>query len=87
MKGFKISNKNLDSGSTVKITNLSSHIQQFGTFPHEVPLDVGKLKYFLDTGEHSDVNLHIEGHGLVAQSHKLVLSLWSSPFAKVCLCF
>ncbi|XP_042448788.1 BTB/POZ domain-containing protein At2g30600-like [Zingiber officinale] len=83
MKGFEISNKILDSGNTVKITNLSSHIQQFSTFPHEVPLDVGKLKHFLDTGEHSDVNLHIEGHGLVAQSHKLVLSLWSSPFAKM----
>ncbi|KAF2310202.1 hypothetical protein GH714_007194 [Hevea brasiliensis] len=34
-------------------------------------------------GEYSDVNMYIEGHGLVAQPHRVILSLWSIPFAKM----
>ncbi|RWW23319.1 hypothetical protein GW17_00012438 [Ensete ventricosum] len=77
-------NKKLfDSGKKVEIINPSSQVRQFGIFPCEVPLDIGKLKHFLATGEHSDIKIHIGDHGLVVQSHKLILSLWSAPFAKV----
>lgn len=42
-----------------------------------------KLKQLYSAGEYSDVNMYIEGHGLVAQPHRVILSLWSVPFAKV----
>ncbi|KAG8067672.1 hypothetical protein GUJ93_ZPchr0005g14295 [Zizania palustris] len=42
-----------------------------------------KIEQFLVNGEHSDVNIYVNGHGLVAHAHKLILSLWSMPFAKM----
>ena len=53
------------------------------TFSYDLPIDVQKLKNLLETGKYSDVDVYIEGHGLVVQAHKLVLSVWSAPFAKV----
>lgn len=52
-------------------------------FSSDMPIDVQKLKKLLETGEYSDVDIYIEGHGLVVQTHKLVLSVWSAPFAKM----
>ncbi|CAL9106583.1 unnamed protein product [Musa textilis] len=83
MDRFRKNKKLFDSGKKVEITNPNSQVRQFGIFPCEVPLDMGKLKHFLATGEHSDIKIHIEDHGLVVQSHKLILSLWSAPFAKM----
>ncbi|KAF6175155.1 hypothetical protein GIB67_022836 [Kingdonia uniflora] len=37
----------------------------------------------LSTGGYCDLDIYIEGHGLVAQVHKLILSLWSIRFMKV----
>ncbi|WOL18186.1 BTB/POZ domain-containing protein [Canna indica] len=83
MDRLKMNKKLFDSGEKVEIINMISQTEQFGIFPYEVSLNVGKLKHFLATAEHSDINLHIEGHGTVAHAHKLVLSLWSRPFAKM----
>ncbi|XP_073011736.1 BTB/POZ domain-containing protein At2g30600 isoform X1 [Typha latifolia] len=80
---FKTSKKLFDSGKKVEITNSGYQIRQFNVFPFEVPVDVQKLKYCLETGEHSDVNIYVDGYGLVARSHKVILSLWSAPFAKM----
>lgn len=83
MDRFKMNKRLFDFGKKVEIANASSEVRQFSALPFELPVDVQKLKRFLATGEHSDVNIYIEGHGLVARSHKLIISLWSMPFAKM----
>jgi len=80
---FKMNKKLFDSGKKVKISTRSYQELQSGIIPGEVPVVMRNLKKFLATSEHSDVNIYIEGQGLVARAHKLVLSLWSAPFAKV----
>lgn len=80
---FKTKRKLFDSGMKVEILSSSCEVQQSGLFPLEEPAVVGKLKQFLANGEHSDVNIYVEGHGLLARSHKLILSMWSTPFAKM----
>ncbi|KAJ6411897.1 hypothetical protein OIU84_005045 [Salix udensis] len=52
-------------------------------FPSQVPINVQRLKQLRITGDYSDINIYIEGHGLVAQTHKVILSLWSVPFSKM----
>ncbi|KAG0459264.1 hypothetical protein HPP92_022392 [Vanilla planifolia] len=80
---FKTNKKLFDCGKKVEILNASYDVQQCGIFPCAVPAAIRKLKHFLATGEHSDVNIYVEGHGLIARSHKLILSIWSSPFEKM----
>ncbi|KAJ6846609.1 BTB/POZ domain-containing protein [Iris pallida] len=80
---FKMNKKIFDSGKKVEIANNTLQVQQCGIFPCEVPGAARKLKRSLVTGEHSDVNIYVEGHGFLAASHKLILSLWSAPFAKM----
>lgn len=80
---FKMNKKLFDSGKKVEIANNDSQVRQFGLLPFEVPVDVRKVRHCLATGEHSDIDIHVEGHGLIAKSHKVILSLWSIPFAKV----
>lgn len=82
---FKMNKKLFDSGKKVEISSQNYQEWQSGSLPGKVPVAVNNLMKFLVTGEHSDVNIYVEGHGLVARSHKLILSMWSSPFAKVCL--
>lgn len=81
---FKTNKKLFDSGTKVEITCSGSQVQQHAILPHELPIDVPKLKQFFVTHQHSDLNIYIEGHGFIAKSHKIILSLWSVPFAKVC---
>ena len=45
------------------------------TFSSDLPIDVQKLKILLETGKHSDVDVYVEGHDLVVQGHKIVLSV------------
>ncbi|PKU59660.1 BTB/POZ domain-containing protein [Dendrobium catenatum] len=80
---FKTARKLFDSGMKVEIFSSTCEVQQSGLFPLEEPAVVGNLKQFLANGEHSDVNIYVEGHGLVARSHKLILSMWSTPYAKM----
>ncbi|XP_039140970.1 BTB/POZ domain-containing protein At2g30600 isoform X2 [Dioscorea cayenensis subsp. rotundata] len=80
---FKTNKKLFDSGTKVEITCSGSQVQQHAILPHELPIDVPKLKQFFVTHQHSDLNIYIEGHGFIAKSHKIILSLWSVPFAKM----
>ncbi len=52
-------------------------------FPINLPFDGSRLMQLLESGEFSDVDIIVEGHGKVFQAHKLVLSAWSVPFRKV----
>nr|GEV10092.1 BTB/POZ domain-containing protein At2g30600 [Tanacetum cinerariifolium] len=51
-------------------------------FPSGLPANVQRLEQLYMTGEFSDVDIRIEGHGLIARSHKVILGLWSLPFMK-----
>uniref|UniRef100_A0A0C9RL84 TSA: Wollemia nobilis Ref_Wollemi_Transcript_12672_3093 transcribed RNA sequence n=1 Tax=Wollemia nobilis TaxID=56998 RepID=A0A0C9RL84_9CONI len=58
-------------------------LQKRPALSSDLPIDLQKLKHLLETGDYSDVDIYIEGHGLVARAHKLMLSVWSAPFAKM----
>ncbi|PKA46206.1 BTB/POZ domain-containing protein [Apostasia shenzhenica] len=79
---FKMNKKLFDFGKKVELSSSSFNHHQCGIFPWEIPA-VRNLKQSLATGEHTDVEIYVEGHGLVAQSHRIILSLWSAPFAKM----
>lgn len=81
---FKLNKKLFDSGKNVEISYPSSKPHCGIAFPSGLPLNMQRLKQFHITGEYSDVDIYIGGHGLVAPSHKIILSLWSVPFFKVC---
>nr|DAD41803.1 TPA_asm: hypothetical protein HUJ06_016126 [Nelumbo nucifera] len=80
---FKLNKKLFDSGKKVEISHPSSRPQHCTVFPSELPINVQKLKQVFSTGKYSDVDIYIDRHGLVACSHKLILSLWSTPFMKM----
>lgn len=48
-----------------------------------IPVNAAVLVQHLDSGEFSDVDLLVEDYGVVARAHRLILSAWSEPFAKV----
>lgn len=86
MERFKLNKKLFDSGKCVELSYPCSRPQCWTAFPFGVPIDVLRLRQLHSTNKYSDVNIYIEGHGLIAQSHKVILSLWSLPFAKVSIC-
>ncbi|KAF2310222.1 hypothetical protein GH714_007270 [Hevea brasiliensis] len=79
----KLNKKLSGSGRNVELSNPNSRPHCRTTFPFGLPINVLKLKKLYSAGEYSDVNMYIEGHGLVAQPHRVILSLWSIPFAKM----
>lgn len=80
---FKLNKKLFNSGKNVEISYQSSWLPCNTVFPYRLPIDVKRLNHFRSTGEYSDVDIYIEGHGFVARSHKIILGLWSYPFTKV----
>ena len=79
---FKANKRLCDPEKKVELMNFDPLVQ-YGIFSSEPTLDVDKLRGFLKTGDHSDVEIFIDGHGPVAHVHKIILSMWSMPFAKV----
>lgn len=80
---FKLNKKLFDSGKNIEIAYPSSRLHSSTAFPFGVPLNVQRVEQMHLTGKYSDVDICIEGHGLVARTHKTILSLWSVPFTKV----
>ncbi|GER49721.1 BTB/POZ domain-containing protein [Striga asiatica] len=80
---FKLNKKLFDSGKCVEISYPSARLNCSAVFLNRLPIDVKRLNSFRLTSEYSDVDIYIEGHGLVAQSHRIILSLWSAPFTKM----
>ena len=83
MERFKLNKKLFDSGKNVELSYPSTQPHCGMVFPFGLPINVQKLKQLHSVGEYSDINIYIDGHGLAVQSHKIILSLWSVPFAKV----
>lgn len=75
----------LDKNVEISYPNTWPHCRT--SFPYGLPVNMERLKQLHLTGKHSDVDIYIEDHGLVAQPHRIVLGLWSAPFAKVRLIF
>ncbi|VAH68984.1 unnamed protein product [Triticum turgidum subsp. durum] len=71
------------SSRKLEVSSSGSKAHQVDYFPFKAPVSVQKIKQFLASGEHSDINFFVSGQGFVAKAHKLVLSLWSMPFAKM----
>lgn len=80
---FKLNKKLFDSGKNVEISYPGSRPHCGTAFPSGLPLDKLRLKQAHLIAEHGDVDIYIEGHGLVAKPHKIILSLWSIPFTKM----
>ncbi|CAA0842003.1 BTB/POZ domain-containing protein [Striga hermonthica] len=80
---FKLNKKLFDSGKCVEMSYPSARLNCSAVFLNRLPIDVKRLNSFRLTSEYSDVDIYIEGHGLVARSHRIILSLWSSPFTKM----
>lgn len=81
---FKQNKKLFDCGKNVEISYPNSQPQCGGpAFPVGLPVNVQRLQQFYISGEYADVDISIEGHGLIARSHKVILGLWSLPFMKV----
>ncbi|XP_031254611.1 BTB/POZ domain-containing protein At2g30600 [Pistacia vera] len=80
---FKLNKKLFDSGKNVELSYPCSQPHCCAVFPFGLPISAQRLKLLHSIGKYSDINICIEGHGLVAQSHKIILSLWSAPFTKM----
>lgn len=72
-----------DSGKILKLSKSGFQDRKFDSSPLKPLLNVQKVGEFLANGEHSDINIYVSGHGLVTKGHRLILSLWSAPLAKV----
>nr|CAB3466660.1 unnamed protein product [Digitaria exilis]CAB3469147.1 unnamed protein product [Digitaria exilis] len=72
-----------ESGKILKLSSSRFQDHKFDSFPLKAPVNVQKIGQFLAKGKHSDINIYVDGHGLVAKGHKLILSLWSVPLAKM----
>ncbi|XP_062227782.1 BTB/POZ domain-containing protein At2g30600 isoform X2 [Phragmites australis] len=80
---LKMDKKLSESGKNLKVSSNGFQAHQFDSFPFKAPVNVQKIGQFLANGEHSDINIYVNGHGLVAKGHKIILSLWSVPLAKM----
>ncbi|KAL3621533.1 hypothetical protein CASFOL_036445 [Castilleja foliolosa] len=83
MERFKFNKKLFDSGKSVEISYPSARLNCSAVFLNKLPIDVKRLNSFRLSTEYSDVDIYIEGYGLVARSHRIILGLWSAPFTKM----
>ncbi|KAL4372466.1 BTB/POZ domain-containing protein At2g30600 isoform X1 [Arachis ipaensis] len=81
MERLKQDDKLSDPSKIVELTYPC--IQLHSSTLASLPISIERLRQFKLTGQYSDVNIYIESYGLVARAHKVVLSLWSVPFAKM----
>ncbi|KAL6982604.1 hypothetical protein U1Q18_015992 [Sarracenia purpurea var. burkii] len=82
-ESFKLNKKMFDSGKNVEISYPICKPHCGTSFPSGFPLNTQRIEHFLITGEYSDVDIYIGGHGLVSPVHKIILALWSVPFFKM----
>ena len=83
MERFKVNKKLFDSGRNVELSYVSSQPHGGGTFSSGLPINMKRLQQLHSKGEYSDISIYIEGQGLIARAHKVILGLYSVPFAKV----
>lgn len=79
---FKFNKKLFDLGKDVALSHPNTQKCSTG-FPSGLPINAERLKQFRMGGQYCDVDIFIEGHGLVARAHRIILGLWSTPFTKM----
>lgn len=67
----------------IELKNILGKSDPDGFFLSQVPIDLGRLGELVDTGDYTDVELSVDGERQVVRAHRLILSAWSRPFAKV----
>ncbi|CAN6202880.1 unnamed protein product [Urochloa humidicola] len=80
---LEVDKKFSEPGKILKLSTSGFQDHRFGSFPLKAPVNVQKIGQLLANGEHSDINIYVNGHGLITKGHKLILSLWSAPLAKM----
>ncbi|XVF35832.1 hypothetical protein REPUB_Repub19eG0004900 [Reevesia pubescens] len=83
MEQFKVNKKLFDSGKNVELSYASSQAYSGGTFSSGLPINIQRLQQLHSTGKYSDISIYIEGQGLIARAHKVIIGLYSFPFAKM----
>ncbi|XWS14376.1 hypothetical protein CRYUN_Cryun35bG0003800 [Craigia yunnanensis] len=83
MERFKVNKKLFDLGRNVELSYVSSQPHCGGTFFSGLPINMKRLQQLHSTGAYSDISIYIEGQGLIARAHKVILGLYSVPFAKM----
>ncbi|XP_039805740.1 BTB/POZ domain-containing protein At2g30600-like isoform X2 [Panicum virgatum] len=71
------------SGKLLTLSSSGFQDRKIGSSPFKSPVNSQKIGQFLANGKYSDINIYVNGHGLVTKGHKLILSLWSMPLAKM----
>jgi len=71
------------SGKLLTLSSSGFQDRKICSSPFKSPVNSQKIGQFLANGKYSDINIYVNGHGLVAKGHKLILSLWSMPLAKM----
>ncbi|CAM8919035.1 unnamed protein product [Rhodiola kirilowii] len=83
IKGIKMNKKVLDPSKNVEISYPSCGPHCSTTFPFGLPLNAHKLYEWYSSGKYCDMEILVDGHGLVARAHRIVLGLCSAPFTKM----
>ncbi|CAN1781860.1 BTB/POZ domain-containing protein At2g30600 [Linum perenne] len=79
----KVNKKLFGTGNSVELCYPNSRPHSCTMFPAGLPVNQRRLSELHSACQYSDLNIFIEGYGLVAQPHKVIISLWSVPFAKM----
>lgn len=81
MERHKLDDKLFDFAKNIELTYpcIGPHSS---TLP-SLPVSIDRLRELRLSGQYCDVNIYVEGYGFVVRAHKIVLGLWSIPFAKV----
>ncbi|KAM7253169.1 hypothetical protein ACFE04_025787 [Oxalis oulophora] len=83
MERFKLNKKLFDSGKNVELLYPSSLHHGCTSFPFGLPINIQRLEQLYTVDKYTDLNVYIDGHGLLTRAHKVILSLWSATFAKM----
>ncbi|CAM6116675.1 unnamed protein product [Calypogeia fissa] len=67
----------------IELKNILGKPDLEGSFLSQLPIDQVKLSNLFDSGDYADVELSVEGQKEVVRAHRLILSAWSRPFAKM----
>ncbi|CAL1355351.1 unnamed protein product [Linum trigynum] len=79
----KLNKKLFGYGKSVALLYPYSRPHSCTMFPARLLVNQKRLSELHSAGKYSDLNIYIEGYGLVAQSHKIIVNLWCVPFAKM----
>ncbi|BBM99480.1 hypothetical protein MPTK1_1g21560 [Marchantia polymorpha subsp. ruderalis] len=72
-----------DKGAGNFTIRYAEKLETTGAFLSQLPIDPLKLSQLYKNGTCSDVDLSVDGFDELVRAHRLILSAWSNPFAKM----